>query len=177
MRQVEANFSEFHLKLANPNQSLEISKLVNLTYRGEIGWTKETHIIKGDRTSHHEIASAISNPNAFFFVVNHQQCLASCIYVAQEKDSAFIGFFSVHPDLQGKGYGKHVLNQAEIFARENLSINKFIMYVVSQRPELIAFYERRGYARTGRVKTFPAHLKMGVPRVSGLTIEYLEKLI
>ena len=62
MRQVEANFSEFHLKKASPNQSHEISDLVNLTYRGEIGWTKETHIIQGDRTNHHEIASAISNP-------------------------------------------------------------------------------------------------------------------
>ena len=177
MRQAEVNFSEFHLKEANPNQSHEISDLVNLTYRGEIGWTKETHIIQGDRTSHHEIASAISNPNAYFFVVNQQQWLASCIYVAQEEDTAFIGFFSVHPDLQGKGYGKHVLNQAETFAQEKLSINKFIMYVVSQRPELIAFYERRGYARTGRVETFPAHLEMGVPKMSGLTIEYLEKLI
>ncbi len=177
MRQVEVNFSRFHLEEAKPNQSHEICELVNLTYRGEIGWTKETHIIQGDRTNHHEIASAISNPYSHFFVVNQHQRLASCIYIAQDKDTAFIGFFSVHPDLQGKGYGKHVLNQAETFAQEKLSVNKYVMFVVSQRPELIAFYERRGYTRTGRVETFPTHLEMGVPKVSDLTIEYLEKMI
>ena len=177
MVHVETHFSEFHLEKAKPNQSCEISDLVNLTYRGEIGWTKETQIIQGDRTRPHEIASAISNPDAHFFVVNQPHRLASCIYVAQEKDAAYIGFFSIHPDLQGKGYGKHVLKQAETYARTKLGVNKYIMFVVSQRTELIAFYERRGYIRTGRVEAYPLHLGIGVPKVSGLTIEYLEKMI
>ncbi|MDH5551719.1 MAG: GNAT family N-acetyltransferase [Nitrosomonas sp.] len=171
------SFSKFHLEKAKPNQSCEISDLVNLTYRGEIGWTKETQIIQGDRTCPNEIASAISNPNAQFLVVNQPHRLVSCIYVAQEKDAAYIGFFSIHPDLQGKGYGKHVLKQAETYAHEKLGVRKYIMFVVSQRTELIAFYERRGYSRTGRIEAYPLHLGIGVPKVSGLTIEYLEKFV
>ncbi len=49
------------------------------------------------------------------------------------------------------------------------------MVVVSQRTELIAYYERRGYTRTGKTKEYPTHLNVGVPLKSDLTVEYLEK--
>jgi ribosomal protein S18 acetylase RimI-like enzyme len=171
------DFSHFRLEKARSDQSQAICDLVNLTYRGETGWTRETHIIQGDRTHRQEIETVMSNPDAHFFVVNQPQILASSIYVAKEKERAYIGFFSVHPNLQGKGLGQHVLKQAEIFALKNMRVQKFVMFVVSQRQELIAFYERRGYSRTGRIETYPLHLGMGVPKVTGLTIEYLEKVI
>jgi hypothetical protein len=50
------------------------------------------------------------------------------------------------------------------------------MVVISQREELISFYERRGYRRTGEIAEYPLHLNVGVPRAEGLTIEYLEKI-
>lgn len=171
------DYSHFYLEKARYDQAQAISNLVNLTYRGETGWTKETQIIQGDRTNRQEIEIILSKPNAHFLVVNYPQALAACIYVAKEQAHAYIGFFSVHPGLQGKGLGKHVLEQAETFAQRTMGVQKFVMFVVSQRPELIAFYERRGYLRTGRVEAYPLDLGIGVPKVSGLTIEYLEKII
>ncbi|MBL0011438.1 MAG: GNAT family N-acetyltransferase [Nitrosomonas sp.] len=169
------DFSHFRLEKAGQDQALAIADLVNLTYRGETGWTRETHIIQGDRTNRQEVEIAMSNPDAHFFIVNQPQNMASCIYVAKEKDYGYIGFFSVHPSLQGKGLGKYMLEQAENFALHAMGVHKFVMFVVSQRPELIAFYQRRGYCRTGQVETYPAYL--GVPKISGLTIEYLQKII
>ena len=61
------------------------------------------------------------------------------------------------------------------FAKNILKVTKFIMVVVSQREELIAFYERRGYKKTGEILEYPVHLNVGIPAVAGLTIEYLEK--
>ena len=171
------DFSHFRLEKAGQEQAQAVADLVNLTYRGETGWTRETHIIQGDRTNRQEIETAMSNPDAQFFVINQPKNLASCIYVAKEHDYAYIGFFAVHPNLQGKGLGKYVLEQAEIFALSTLDVHKFVMFVISQRPELIAFYQRRGYLRTSRVETYPLHLGIGVPKISGLTIEYLEKVI
>ena len=171
------DFASFCLEKASSEQSQAISDLVNLTYRGEIGWTRETHIIRGNRTSRQDIEVAMSSPNGYFLVVNQSYMLASCIYVAKEKDHAYIGFFSVHPTLQGKGFGSQVLQQAEEFAIKNMGIKKFIMFVVSQRQELIAFYERRGYLRTGRIEAYPLHLDIGEPKIAGLTIEYLEKIV
>jgi len=169
------DFSRFRLEKAKPNQSSKICGLINLTYRGEVGWTRETHIVQGNRTNRHEIEAAIINPDAHFFVVNQNRRLASCIYVEKQENSAYIGFFSVHPSLQGKGIGKNILKQAETFALKKLGTKKYIMFVVSQRSELIAFYERRGYARSGKIEAYPLHLDIGVPKVDGLTIEYLEK--
>lgn len=171
------DFSHFRLEKADQEQAQAIADLVNLAYRGEAGWTKETHIIQGDRTNRQEVETAMAHPSAYFFIVNQLQKLASCIYIVKENDYAYIGFFSVHPSLQGKGLGKYVLEQAEAFALSTLGVHKFVMFVISQRPELIAFYQRRGYLRTSRVETYPLHLGIGVPKISGLTIEYLEKVI
>lgn len=51
------------------------------------------------------------------------------------------------------------------------------MTVVSQRTELIAYYERRAYHRTGIIKKFPVHRSVGVPFDNTLTIEYLDKIL
>lgn len=171
------DFSRFCLEKADYGQSQTIADLVNLTYRGEIGWTRETHIIQGDRINRYEIETALLRSDAHFLVTYQAQVLVSCIYAAKENEHAYLGFFSVHPSLQGKGLGKHVLEQTEIFAMETMGVRKFVMFVVSQRQELIAFYERRGYLRTGRIEAYPLHLRIGIPRINGLTIEYLEKVI
>ena len=62
--------SRFRLEEAHEDQWQAIADLVNLTYRGDQGWTRETHIIQGDRTNRQAIESALSKPDAYFFVVN-----------------------------------------------------------------------------------------------------------
>ena len=167
------DFSTLCFEKAAINQAQAISDLINLTYRGTTGWTTEAEIIHGDRTNRQEIEAAMMNPSGHLFVVNQLSMPAACIYITSEKEHAYIGFFSVHPSLQGQGFGNYMLEQAEIFARDFLLAHKFVLFVISQRPELIAFYQRRGYRGTGRIEVFPSYL--GVPKITGLTIEYLEK--
>ncbi|MBX3616086.1 MAG: GNAT family N-acetyltransferase [Nitrosomonas sp.] len=169
------NLSSIHVAKAAFHQAQAISDLINLTYRGTDGWTTEAAIIEGDRTNRQEIENTLINPNGCFLIAQLPQLLASCIYVAQEKEHAYIGFFSVHPSLQQHGLGKFMLMQAEVFAYQSLGARKLVMFVISQRPELIAFYHRRGYRGTGRVEAYPSFL--GIPKISGLTIEYLEKSV
>ena len=178
MKQKQVDLSQFTLEKAEISHSQDICNLINLTYRGESGWTRETHIIGGNRTNLDEITQAMEKTDAQFYVVYLKQRLVTCIYLAKEQhQTAYVGFFSVHPDFQGKGIGKYILQQAETIAKVQFSAIKIRMYVVSQRPELIAFYERRGYQRTGSQDPYPLHLKIGVPKIFGLTIEYLEKLV
>ena len=167
------DFSSLCFEKAGIHQAQAISDLINLTYRGATGWTTEAAIIQGDRTNRQEIETAMMNPGGYFFVVNRRSAPAACIYIAAEKDRAYIGFFSVHPTLQGQGFGSYMLEQAEKFARDSLHAHTFVLFVISQRPELISFYQRRGYRGTGRVEAFPSYL--GVPKITGLTIEYFEK--
>ncbi|MBY0498965.1 MAG: GNAT family N-acetyltransferase [Nitrosomonas sp.] len=169
------NFSTFRLEKASYHQAQAISDLINQTYRGKVGWTTEAAIIQGDRTDRLEIETAMRHSDAFFFVAYQSFMLVSCIYVAKEKEHAYIGFFSVHPSLQQQGFGKYMLEYAEAFAYNIMQVRKFSMFVVSQRPELIAFYQRRGYRLTGQVEAYPSHL--GIPKASNLTIDYLEKVM
>lgn len=50
------------------------------------------------------------------------------------------------------------------------------MQVITLRHELFAYYERRGYLRTGVTRPFPAgDPRFGLPRLEGLMFEVLEK--
>jgi len=166
---------EFVLEVAKAEQIDNICDLVNLAYRGENGWTKETSLVGGDRTNANELQGYLSNPNAHLLVAVLDAEIVSCVCIEKDGEKAYIGLFAVHPKLQGDGVGKEILHQAESYASAKLNAKKYIMAVVSQRTELIAYYERRGYIRTGDIQEYPTYLDVGVPLEGGLTIEYLEK--
>jgi len=154
---------EFILEVAKAEQIENICDLVNLAYRGESGWTKETNLVGGDRSNVNEIQGYLSNPNAHLLVAVVDGEITSCVCIEKDGDRAYIGFFAVHPKLQGAGVGKEILHQAESYASTKLNAKKYIMVVVSQRTELIAYYERRGYIRTGDIQKYPNHLNVGIP--------------
>ena len=167
---------KFRLQAATNRDIEDIVHLVNLAYRGDEGWTKETHLVAGNRTTADEIKQYLADSSTYLFVGIKESVIVSCVCIEALNDDAYIGLLTVHPELQGKGIGKQVLNYAEQYALEHMEIEKYIMVVVSQRPELIEYYERCGYQRTGRVLDYPAHLNVGTPLRDNLTVEYLEKV-
>jgi ribosomal protein S18 acetylase RimI-like enzyme len=68
---------------------------------------------------------------------------------------SYFGLFAVEPSLQAAGIGRQVLTEAERIARQRWSCTTMEMTVIGQRTELIAWYERRGYALTGERRAFP----------------------
>jgi len=161
------------LKETVSEQVDEICNLINLAYRGNSGWTKETDLVSGNRAEFQEVTEYISNQKSHLLVASEAGNVKACICVEENENRGYIGFFAVHPDYQGRG--KNILLQAERLASEKLGVRKYVMVVVSQREELISFYERRGYARTGNIEKYPTHPSVGIPLNSALTIEYLEK--
>lgn len=68
-----------------------------------------------------------------------------------------------------------MLAHAEKYANESFGSEKFIMVVVSSRSELIAFYLRRGYRKTGTIQDYPLSAGVGTPKFSNLKTEVFEK--
>ena len=66
---------------------------------------------------------------------------------------------------------------AETAARDTWGARTIAMSVISVRHELIAFYERRGYRRTGRKKPFVADATHGFPKSQPIEFEVLEKTL
>jgi len=102
--------------------------------------------------------------------------LLACCHLEKQEDSCYFGMFSVRPTLQGGGIGKRMMNEAERIAREDWRCARMEMTVISVRDELIAWYERRGYRRTGRYKPFPyGDARFGLPKRDDLRFELLVK--
>jgi hypothetical protein len=71
-----------------------------------------------------------------------------------------------------------VLDEAERIVRDEWKLPAMRMTVIDLREELIAFYERRGYRRTGITKPFPyGDARFGLPKRGDLRFEVLEKLL
>ena len=166
-----------NLELAKSGQSQEIAYLVNQAYRGEIGWTKEGHLVSGDRVSSKQIENIILNKNSYLLVVKNNVNIISCICIDEKDDSAYFGLFAVNPNMQSKNIGKQVLQLAEKYTRDILRLDKIKMVVISQREELVSYYERRGYIKIKINQDYPKNLDVGSPKIKGLTIEHLEKSI
>jgi GNAT superfamily N-acetyltransferase len=88
----------------------------------------------------------------------------------------YLGMLTVRPTSQGGGLGKYFLEHSEKVAR-GWGCDRIRMTVIDRRPELIAYYERRGYVRTG--VTMPFHfddLRFGIAKVEIQMVE-LAKVI
>lgn len=92
--------------------------------------------------------------------------------------TAYFGMFAVDPTLQGGGYGRLVLAEAERIARDEFGATAMEMTVIRQREALIAWYERRGYHQTGERRPFPyGDERFGEPKVDDLEMVVLTKTL
>lgn len=156
-----------------------LAALINSAYRGEssrAGWTTEADFLVGIRTDAAEIRALIAAEGSIVLVCERDGEIIGCVHLRHEGTSAYFGMFVVRPDLQGSGLGKRFMAAAEDLVRQRWNVARMRMTVISIRDELIAFYERRGYRRTGRFSPFPPDAR-STPIVEGLQFEELEKTL
>ncbi len=173
-----------HFYKAERIDAESVTQLINLSYRGETsrkGWTTEADILDGLRTTTAHVAKVINRPDAFFLmgVLNDEIVATICCehQIIAGKPTAHFGMIAVKPALQNKGYGKDLINAAEAIVQREWRVTGFHMTVISLREELIEFYQRLGYKRTGELKDFPVAPDLWQPKVKGLALEYLAKLV
>lgn len=157
-----------------------IAALVNSAYRGESsrqGWTTEADLLAGRRTDIEEILRLISSDESMLLVCKINAELIGSVHLQKKEEQVYLGMLAVSPSIQGRGIGKRLLEAAERAAQETWAVNKAVMTVIASRNELVAFYQRRGYRRTGVSKAFPANPALWMPKVADLRLEILEKVL
>ncbi|MFI5823284.1 GNAT family N-acetyltransferase [Streptomyces rishiriensis] len=156
-----------------------IVRLVESAYRGDssrAGWTTEADILQGQRTDPDGVLAVVEAPDSRLLVAEQDGRIVACCQLEHRGDHAYFGMFAVGPTAQGAGLGKAVMAQAEREAREEWGVTEMHMTVISVREDLIAWYERRGYRRTGRMTPFPyGDERFGVPQRDDLQFELLIK--
>ncbi|MFF0970413.1 GNAT family N-acetyltransferase [Streptomyces sp. NPDC003703] len=153
--------------------------LIESAYRGDAsraGWTTEADILHGQRTDPQGVLDVIASPDSRLLTVERDGCVVACCQLEHRGDHAYFGMFAVSPALQGAGLGKLIIAEAERQVREVWGVTEMHMTVISVREDLIAWYERRGYRRTGRMSPFPyGDERFGVPQRDDLRFELLVK--
>jgi ribosomal protein S18 acetylase RimI-like enzyme len=144
-----------------------LEKLVNSGYRGEVsrkGWTTEADLLQGEvRIDAASLAVMLADDTAVILkYTDAQGNITGCVYLQKQKDGIYLGMLTVSPELQGGGLGKKLLAAAEEYAIQHQCYTIF-MSVISVRSELIAWYERHGYRKTGDTKPFPDDDRYGKP--------------
>ncbi|WP_412079069.1 GNAT family N-acetyltransferase [Streptomyces xanthophaeus] len=157
----------------------ELVALVESAYRGDAsraGWTTEADYLEGRRTDEAGVRQIVDAPDSTLLVVERAGELVACCQLEHRGDHVYFGMFAVRPGLQGGGLGKEILAEAERRAAEVWGAEEMRMTVVNVREELIAYYVRRGYRRTGELSPFPyGDERFGVPLRPDLAFELLVK--
>ncbi|MFF3912005.1 GNAT family N-acetyltransferase [Streptomyces sp. NPDC001852] len=153
--------------------------LIESAYRGDssrAGWTTEADILQGRRTDPEGVLEVIKSPDSRLLAVEQDGRIVACCQLEHRGDHAYFGMFAVSPTLQGAGLGKTVMAEAERRVRETWGVTEMHMTVISVRDDLIAWYERRGYRRTGKMSPFPyGDERFGIPQRDDLQFELLVK--
>jgi SUF system NifU family Fe-S assembly protein len=173
--------ASWHFRAAQPADVDAIVALVQSAYRGEgskQGWTTEADMLDGRRTDPPGVAALLDKPGSVVLLAESEGGLLACAHVERQGKEGYFGMFSVSPPLQGGGIGRAMLAEAERIARDELGCSEMQMTVISIRDELIAWYERRGYQRTGQYKPFPyGDERFGIPKRDDLRFELLVKAL
>lgn len=163
---------------ARSEEARQIAQLVNSSYRGESsrrGWTTEADLLDGQRTDEQEILELIQAEGSLILLCLQGAEVIGSVNLQKVEDAAYLGMLVIRPDLQARGIGRQFIQAAEALAYKEWGVSKMVMSVITLRAELLAFYERRGYRRTGQIKPFPTEARAGIPLVDGLQFEILEK--
>lgn len=155
------------IAIAQPTDISALVSLMDNAYRGERskqGWTSEADLFIGNkRTDEENVTKLINKPGALFLKsTNEKGIIEGCVFLHKKESSLYLGMFSVSPSEQGKGIGKRLLKAADDYAKEQ-HCSSIHMTVITVRKDLIAWYEKNGYQRTGKVLPFPVDERFGIP--------------
>jgi len=162
--------STLTISAATHDDADALVQLVNSAYRGESskkGWTTEADLLDGIRMDVDGMMHLLDKSGSVILQArDNKNQLLGCVNLQQQSGQVYLGMLTVSPDLQGGGIGKELLKASEQYARQK-NAEAIIMTVISIRKELIAWYERHGYAMTGERKPFPSSdPRFGIPKQS-----------
>jgi len=172
-------FNPISFRRATLDEVEIIVALVNSAYRGEAsraGWTTEADLLDGQRTDAEEITRLIGAKDSLILVcIRNDEIVGSLHLERVDASTAYMGMLVIRPVLQGQGLGKRLIREAEEMAHAEWGVTRLQIWVITLRHELIVYYERLGYRRTSQIRPFPADPRYGIPKVTGLQFEVLEK--
>ena len=82
-----------------------------------------------------------------FVLLRHDETPLGCVSIDRSNFLPFVGNLYVHPEFRRRGYGELLLS----FAEKHIGILKFTSARLWCHDEMVAYYEKRGYAIESQV--------------------------
>ena len=168
---------------AQDHEIEEIAAFVNRAYRGDssrAGWASEADMLGGQRTDAATMREELSAPGATLLTFRDATAgpLLGCVWLEPLEDGAwYLGMLTIDPQRQARQLGRTLLAAAEAWTAERGG-SHIRLTVIWLREELIAWYQRRGYALTGATEPFPyGDERFGIPNRDDLHFVVMEKAL
>lgn len=157
------------IRFADATDLPPLRALVESAYRGDSarrGWTHEADMLGGQRTDEAALAEVIADPQQRILLAEAGGALLGCVQLTLKGDgTAYLGLLAVDPERQAGGIGAQLIAACEAAARDEFGAARMEMTVIDGRDELIAYYERKGYALTSERRPFPmSDERFGLPK-------------
>lgn len=151
------------IRLASASDLPALHPVIERSYRGDsarAGWTYESDLLDGQRTDLDHLAAVLRSPaDRLLIALSDDDAPIGCVQVTDRGEGlSYLGLLCVDPLLQAAGVGRTLITAAERLAMDVFAARTMEMTVIDKRPELIAYYERRGYMLTGEKRPFPIPL-------------------
>jgi predicted N-acetyltransferase YhbS len=177
-----AAYESMAVRPAVPGDVPALLDLVQGAYRGESarrGWTHEADLLGGQRIDAEALGAVIGEEDQCLLVAEDEGRMIGCVQISAKGGGlAYLGLLSVDPEVQAAGLGKRLIAAAEAEAVGRFAARRMEMTVIARRGELIAYYERRGYALTGEMRPFPIDdPRFGLPMTGDLDFVVLAKAL
>lgn len=168
------------ITVAQNSQADEIADLVNSAYRGESaksGWTNESALLTGSRTSASAVRDLISSEtDAVLVRFDETKSVIGCVHLEKKNEIlVYLGMLTIDPKAQARGLGSELMAAAEAYAKKVFGASMIEMTVIDVRDELIAYYKRRGYRVTGEKRPFPEEAVNGQSLIGKISFDVLVK--
>ena len=149
--------------------------VIERAYRGDSarqGWTHEADLLSGERIDDATLHAMLADPAQRLLIAERDGVPVGCVSLTRQQNGrVYLGLLCVDPACQAGGIGKAIIAAAERIARAEMAADHIEMTVISSRTELIAYYERRDFRRTGEMRPFP------IPVEPPLEMVVLEKAL
>ena len=171
---------DLSFRLAHPADIDAIVARAQSAYRGEsgrLGWTSEAHLLDGQRTDAAAVAELLAKPNSLILLMEEGDHLVGCCHLEVTADGGWLGRLGVQPARLAAGGGRRLIAVAEALTRDRFNATHMNLQVIEGRAELIAWYERLGYRRTGGTAPFPDDERFGIVRGEPLHFVVMRKAL
>jgi ribosomal protein S18 acetylase RimI-like enzyme len=155
--------STLTIRFATSADLANLHPVIERAYRGDsarTGWTHEADLLDDQRTDLVTLAAILDNPSERLLVAEAGGSAVGCVQISDRDGGvAYLGLLCIDPAQQAGGMGRQLIAAAEAYAVSCFGATLMEMTVIDSRRELVAYYERRGYLRSGEVRDFPVPVR------------------